>query len=215
MAKCRAYKSKGSSCERPRIFKRGGSRNRKGRATLFLSDKETMRLATAMRTASAIELPLNRFITIHWERAGCVAGKEATATGSFLKSARDVLRKRGLPFAYIWVRENDLGDGTKGNHVHILAHIPEGLSIGHLQRRWLREITGVPYRRGVIKTRCVGGAISAARALPEHFEANLAAVGRYVLKGATRGASEALDLGDWGNGGRIIGQRTGMSRNLR
>jgi hypothetical protein len=45
--------------------------------------------------------------------------------------------------------------GHKGNHVHILTHLPKGQTLGHLQRRWIKSITGKPYRKDVINTRTI------------------------------------------------------------
>lgn len=214
MAKSCAYKSLVTFDVKPRIFRRGGVRNRKDRVSYFLTEPQATRLAQAMLNAFHIGLPLNRFITIHWERAGIPETKAAWATAQFLKYARDWLATKGLPFAYVWIRENDDGDRSKGDHVHILAHIPNGQSAGRLQRRWIKRITGRSYRPGVIKTGRVGGTIDAFRASPEHYHANLGQVAAYVLKGGSRAVSEALGLGRWGDGGRVVGKRCGMSKSL-
>lgn len=214
MAKSCAYKSVVPFDGKPRVFKRGGARNRKNRVSQFLTEAQVARLAQAMFNAFHIGLPLNRFITIHWERAGISETKAAWATGQFLKYARDWLAKLGLPFAYVWVRENDHGDGSKGDHVHILAHIPDGQSIGRLQRRWIRHITGKPYRAKVIMTGRVGGCANASIVSPQHYRANLLYVAEYVLKGGQKAVSEALGLGRWGDGGRVVGKRTGVSKSL-
>ena len=153
-------------------------------------------------------------MTIHWERAGITENKAAQATAQFLKYARDWLASKFLPFAYIWVRENDFGDGTKGDHVHILCHIPKGRGFGKLQQRWLNAITRAKYRQGVILTRRIAGTANAAITSPEHYQVNLANVAEYVLKGGSKAIAEALGLGRWGDGGRVVGQRVGKSRNL-
>lgn len=199
---------------KPRIFSRGGARNRNCNVSYFLTKAQVSKLARAILGAVQLGVPLNRFITIHWDRAGVPAGKSAWATAQFLKFARDWLTKKGLPFAYVWIRENGHGDGNKGDHVHILAHIPYGQTFARLQLRWIKRITRKAYRRGVIKTGRVGGTANAASASPEHYRANLLYVGEYVLKGASKAVSEVMGLGRWGGGGRVVGQRYGMSRNL-
>lgn len=208
------YKSVVPLDGKPRIFRRGGARNRKGKVSRFLTKAQVSCLAQAIFSAAQLGLPLNRFITIHWERAGVHEAKSAWATAQFLKYVRDWVAKKGLPFAYVWIRENDYGDGSKGDHVHILAHIPKGQSIGRLQLRWIKRITGRTYRKGVIKTARVGGTANASIASPEHYNVNLLYVAEYVLKGGSKAISEALALGRWGDGGRIVGKRCGISRNL-
>lgn len=213
-AKPPAYRSVAPSQPKARIFKRGGRRLRPTLTSDALGIEEAARIMAGLETARDIQLPLNRFITIHWERQGVPIGQRAKATARYLKLARDALRASGQPFAYLAVRENDSGDGSKGDHVHILAHLPRGRSLGHLQRRWIARISGKPYRQGVILTRRVAGFANAAWTAPESFEANLAAVARYVLKGGSEGAGEALGLWRSGEGGRVTGQRLWISRNL-
>jgi hypothetical protein len=197
---------------KPRIFMRGGNRNRAERVTLYLTEREVTRLAQAMLAAKNIGFPLNRMITIHWERAGVPEKEAVRATGQFLALLRNAVGFRS--FAHIWIRENDYGDGVKGDHVHILAHIPEGFDLGRKQRARIKAITGEPYLVRVIRTSRVGGTANAARTSPEHYHVHLGNVAHYVLKGGARAVKKALGLGCWGDGGRVVGQRCGMSRNL-
>jgi len=199
---------------RPRIFKRGGARPRATRISEALALKEVDKIARAIRIAEEIGLPLNRFITIHWERAGVADHQAARATGRFLKLARDNLASKRLPFAYVWVRENDEGDGSKGDHAHILAHVPDGRTLGPAQRRWIKIISGKPYRKQVIHTRVIARHSNAAQNEPALYRLNLTIVRDYILKGASGPASIAFDLPLWGRGGRVQGQRIGMSKNL-
>jgi hypothetical protein len=168
----------------------------------------------AIIAAHAIGLSFNRFITIHWERAGLTGRDAALATGRFLKLAHDNLVSKGLPFTYVWVRENDDGNGSKGDHVHILAHIPKGKSLGGSQRRWIKGITGKPYRNRVINTRVIARHSEAANITPTLYWLNLAILRNYVLKGASFDAAKALSLPSWRLGGKVTGQRIGMSKNL-
>lgn len=199
---------------RARVFKRGGARARKVSYSYELKASEVRQVIMAVRDAKAIGLPFNRFLTIHWERAGVTGQAAARATGSFLKLARDNLATKRQPFAYVWVRENDDGDGSKGDHVHILCHIPPGHSIGRRQRGWIRSITDQPYRKGVILTRIIAGGVRAAENQPEAYSLNLSMVGDYVLKGVGRETAAAHCLPHHGRGGRVIGQRIGRSKNL-
>jgi hypothetical protein len=158
-------------------------------------------------------MPLNRHLTIHWEAAGIPDCQAATATATFLTLARDWLRKRGGRFAWIFVREN--GDG-KGSHVHILLHCPSELAraCSAMQRRWLRRVTGKPYRARIIRTARIGGTLTAAQTAPAVYAKNLAAVVGYLLKGASPEAARALGLMRVESGGSIIGKRAGTSQNI-
>ncbi|MDC8754185.1 hypothetical protein OIK40_05945 [Erythrobacter sp. sf7] len=159
----------------------------------------------ATRRASAIGKPFTRLITVHWEAAGLTDADAMQATTAFLKYWREWLRGET---AYIWTREN--GDG-KGSHLHILAHLPKGREIsGRRSMRWVERITGNPYRRTVILTEKIGGAGQPDGAL---YTENLGAALAYVLKGAEPDAAAAIGIRHE-YGGRIIGKRCGMSRNL-
>jgi hypothetical protein len=156
-------------------------------------------------------MAFNRHLTIHWQQAGIPEERAAWATGRFLKLAGDWIAKRGGKFAWAWVREN--GD-TKGSHVHILLYLPALTGIGNMQRRWLRSITGQPYSARTIKTARIGGTANAARSAPAAYQANLAEVVGYVLKGASPAAANDLGLERLDAGGRITGKRAATSQNI-
>lgn len=198
----------------PRVFKRGGKRLRRHKISRVLSIDEVRKIGMAIHTAVLLGMPFNRFITIHLERAGIAEVDAAHAIARFLKYARDYLESKGLPFAYIWVRENDDGDGSKGHHVHILAHLPKGQSLGYLQRRWIKNITGENYRKKVILTRLIAGHAEAPQNNPKLYLFNLAVVRDYCLKGASYDAAKSFSLPSWQLGGQVLGQRVGMSKNL-
>ena len=199
---------------RARIFPRGGARPRKENISTALTIDEVRNIGLAVEQAHLLGLAFNRFITIHWERAGIAEINAAKATASFLKYARDYLFSKGQSFAYIWVRENDEGNGSKGHHAHILAHVPKGQTLGNLQRRWISAITGKPYRKRVIRTRIIARHSDAAENAFQLYQLNLAIVRDYCLKGASWEAAEAFALPSGRLGGRVMGQRMGMSKNL-
>lgn len=199
---------------RPRAFKRGGARLRKSNVSNSLATDEVGMIGIAIHTAHLIELAFNRFITIHWQLAGIAEIDAPRATADFLKYARDYLASKGLAFAYVWVRENDDGDGSKGHHVHILAHLPKGQSLGPLQRRWIKKITGQKYRGKTILTRTIARHAEAAHSHPALYQLNLAILRDYVLKGASSDAAGAFSLPSWRRGGKVMGKRFGMSKNL-
>jgi hypothetical protein len=164
-------------------------------------------------------MPFNRHMTIHWQQAGVPDERAAWATGRFLKLAGDWIaqsdrentRGKRDRFAWAWVREN--GE-RKGSHVHILLHLPAGIRIGRMQRRWLRLITGKPYSAGTIKTARIGGTAGAAQSAPAAYRANLALVVSYVLKGVSFNAAREMGLDRQEAGGRIVGKRAATSQNI-
>lgn len=209
-------KSGTADCETAPVSTWGGARNRANRVSHELTAAQVAATIDAAATAWARGMPFNRHITIHWERAGVPDSRAAVATGAFLKLVRQFLRSRGERFAYVWVRENDAGDGSKGSHVHILAYVRPDAAAAFtaMQRRWLRRVTGRAYRAGVIRTARIGGRLRTATAAPEVYRANLAAIVAYVLKGALPDATRARDLVRYSDGGRIIGKRVGRSQNV-
>jgi hypothetical protein len=76
--------------------------------------------------------------------------------------------------------------------------------------RWIEGITGQPYRRGAILSEKIGGAGLPDIALCAE---NLGVTLAYVLKGSEPEAAAAIGI-EHEYGGRIIGKRCGMSRNL-
>ncbi|OAO04002.1 hypothetical protein A8B75_07965 [Sphingomonadales bacterium EhC05] len=141
------------------------------------------------------------------------------AISGFIKLARDWARKRGHEIAWLWIRENDFGDGSKGEHVHILLHIPEPILREFIQpmtRRWLLRVTGGKYVKGAARFDTIGQRASDYRNAPEIYRENLGKlVVGYLLKGASKEAARELGLPRWGDGGRIVGKRWGRSQNLK
>lgn len=186
---------------------RGGARSSSDRLSRELSVTQCANLTDAAWHALEIGVPLNRFITINWSTARVEAPRAATA--GFLKRAGDWLADRGLPRAYVWVRENDGGD-----HVHILIHVPSRFArdFSRRQRGWLLTL-GAERRSGVIKTDAVARDYAAADASPAYYRQNLDVVIRYLLKGASERAAGFTDHRRRGTG-LIQGQRAGVSHDL-
>lgn len=127
------------------------------------------------------------------------------ATTAFLKYLRELLKG---DTAYVWTREK--GDG-KGSHLHVLAYFPESRKWnGWIARRWVERITGNPYVQGAFLSEPIAGARQPDSAL---YVENLQTVLAYVLKGASPDVAASLGI-DHEFGGRIIGKRCGMSRNI-
>lgn len=196
----------------------GGRRNSAARTSQSLTLKQAQNIIGAAQYATAIGLPFNRFVTIHWQQAGIPDSGAARSTGQFIKLASDYCAKRGSRIAWAWVREN--GDG-KGSHVHILLHWPNvketadnGANWRNLAQRWLRAITDKPYRVGTIKTERIGGTINTATASPALHNENLAKVVGYILKGTDPSVAPILGLTRLEAGGTIIGKRAATSQNI-
>ena len=192
---------------------RGGARNKADRESHALTADQVANLIAATRHASAIGLPLNRMITIHWERAGIPLAGMAKATGRFLDLMAKAIARRGGRLAWLWVHESV---DTKGGHCHMLVHLPAELApiVPELQKGWLRVITGRPYRARVICGKPIGGRLGLDVSNPALHEANLAHALAYFLKGAHADAARQFELVRLEPGGRVIGKRCGISQNI-
>lgn len=168
------------------------------------------KLREAVQHAGRLGLPLNRHISLHLGCLGIDQIDAVAAIGHFLKLAREWIRSRGGDTAAVWVREDGIG---KGNHAHILLHVPAGLTLGR-NKKWARKIGGGTYRVGAIETTRVGGRAQCSEDGSDHFFINLANVTRYILKGADPEAAKAFGLKRHGEGGEIIGKRCGTTENI-
>jgi hypothetical protein len=192
----------------------GGRRNRRDRVSYALPLAKARAIIGAAYRARAIGLPFNRHVTVHWTALGLTDADAAEATGRLAKLAADWLRTKGQQFACAWVREHDIGDGSKGSHVHILLHCPDTLPIGRMWLRWLRTVSGRPYRRGGVHTTRIGGTLNCHRSNPASYDANLDAVLAYIAKGVSPADAATLGLPKQQVGGCIIGKRAGSSQNI-
>lgn len=195
----------------------GGARKRKQDFSVAVKRAQCEAILASVDAMLARRMPPNRFLTIHWEKLGVAPADAFDKQASFFKLARDWARKRGHEIAWVWIRENDFGDGMKGEHVHILLHIPEPLFpaiIRSMARRWLVRVTGRKYVKGAILTRVIGQRASDYRNAPDIYRKNLSKlVVGYLLKGASKEAAQELGLPRWDDGGKIAGKRWGRSQN--
>jgi hypothetical protein len=205
-------KSGGQSPPSLRLNAWGGARNSASRQSDSISLIKALELVEATQQAMAIGLPFNRHLTVHWEKARLTDADAANATGRLLKLILDWVRKRGGEFAYAWVREN--GD-RKGSHTHILLHLPRGLAL-RLTRRWYGRVTGWRGRvpKGAVKSVCIGDHAHSAFSGGEWYQADLASVLAYLLKGVETRSAAALDLDRYADGGAITGKRVSISSSL-
>ncbi len=184
------------------------------RESSFLTLAQARNLMEAAAYAETIGKPLNRFTTIHWQAAD-ITDDYQDATLRFLKLAADWLRLRGEALAYVWVRETGAG---KGEHVHILMHVPPHLArpFSNRQRGWLRAC-GANFRKGVINSRAVGrNYCHALKGVQygEHYRDHLSAALAYVCKGASGEARKILALPKAEFTGTLRGKRCATSQNI-
>jgi len=193
--------------------KHGGHRNTRERSSDSLTTKQVASLKEAFDHSWVIGLPLTRFITIHLEGQGIDASQQSAAITQILDRLRKhTVRNRGR-FAAVWVRES--GDG-KGDHVHIVAHIPNELvpRLAPLLRKWIKTISGQPYRKDTINSRPIGLRLGIEKSFPQVHRINLMRVQGYLLKGASPEAAATHGLTRREPGGWIIGKRCGFTANL-
>lgn len=197
--------------------RRGGARNRADRQSDALTAAQVCNLMAAERHAREIGLPFTRMITIHWQAAGLRLEDMVRATGRFIDLMTKALARHGSKTAWLFVHENAAGNGQeKGGHVHLLAYIPAGLVpvIKKLQMRWLRRITGRPYRSKVILSRPIGGRLGLEATNPELYLANAQQALTYLLKGAAPEVASQFGLLRKNAGGCVLGKRVGTSQNI-
>jgi hypothetical protein len=160
--------------------------------------------------AERIGLAFNRHWTVHYEMAGIAEHDGAAFVGRLLALVRKHVRRAGGELAALWAREN--GD-RKGGHVHILLHLPGGMTLRNRTRRWIKAAGGNPARR-VSRVRTIGGMLKNADIGAARYRANADAVLAYLAKGASKETGLALALPRSGEGGPITGKRAGWTANI-
>lgn len=187
--------------------------NRRGRRSTGLRLSEVRNILAAAVFTAQEHRPLNRHTTVHFEAAGIA--DPVAALRAYMKLARDWLRTQGAVFAYIWVRES--GE-RKGEHAHILMHVPARLSsrFARRERGW-RKLIGAKPAAGAFRSTAVGRSYRHAEVGIQfgerYFDALEGAVG-YLVKGAEPRAAKALMLKRAQAGGKLWGKRSGMSENI-
>ena len=164
----------------------------------------------AANFAERIGLAFNRHWTVHYEMAGIAENDGAAFVGRLLALVRKHVQRAGGELAALWAREN--GDG-KGGHVHILLHLPTGMTLHNRTRRWIKAAGGRPVRR-VSRVRTIGGLLTNAKVGGAGYRSNADAVLAYLVKAASNHTGRALGLPRFGEGGPIIGKRAGWTQNI-
>ena len=172
------------------------------RESEHINYRPAVNLHHATRFSEAINLPLNEFATINYSHTACSLDDASERFRKMIKErfARWLKRmaKRGriIPPTYVWTFENRGGETA----VHWLIHIPEDLKneFRRLLPRWIEETAG-PDRTG-----------TAIKCKPIF---NLIGLRLYILKGVKKGDAASLGVTHVPQG-KIIGKRSGFSRNL-
>ncbi|TXH33137.1 MAG: hypothetical protein E6Q98_23045 [Rhodospirillaceae bacterium] len=169
--------------------------------SVALSLRGVRNIVESVDEAFRVGYRLNRWITINWEQAEVSADFHAAQT-RFWKLACEWLRRRGVPFAQVWVLENHCKTGIHG---HYLVHVPPTFveEFGRLQRRWLRK-AGCRVKQGIVKSKQFPPGTEIGRAN---------GTVRYMLKGAGKKICTALGIRRE-FGGTVIGKRCGASEFL-
>ena len=183
-----------------------------GRRSVSLRSKDCEKLLFAARHAVEIGRPLNRFLTVHFDKAGLA--DPVRAIGQLLKLMGDWLRCNGSELVAVWVRENG---PDKGEHVHILLSVPPDRvrAFNRMQRGWFGLI-GAKWRRGAYRSKPVGRShvVAFNYLSADLYQQELAGVLDYLLKGADLQARTTHGIGRNADGGELWGKRCGTTENL-
>lgn len=189
----------------------GGARNRADRITNSLSDKQVVALLDAAEFAISEGRTFQRHWTIHYGKAGIKAAYGARFVSHVLALVAKQARREGGTLTALWVRERA---SDKGEHVHILMHLPADMRLHGRTRRWI-EAAGGLWRPGVSCVRIVGGRLPSVELSRDcHFATNARNVVRYLLKAASAKSGDQRGLSRVEQGGRIIGKRCGSTQNI-
>lgn len=184
----------------------GGARNRADRVSYYLTDPQVEKLMRAARNAFEGGRVFQRHWTVHYGLAGIAPNDGARFVGNLLDLVKKQARRDGGEASAIWVRECA---SRKGEHVHILLHLPDGMSLRNRTRRWIVAAGGT-YRAGVSKVTLIGGRLTKVEA-SSISRANAENVLHYILKAGKVKAGERLGLLRVGEGGAIVGKRCGYT----
>ena len=189
------------------------AREKASRRSSALRRHEAQNIVAAAYFAAQHGVALNRHTTIHFDVAGIT--NYVVAIGRLMKLAGDWLRTEGYQFAYVWVRES--GE-NKGEHVHILWHVPPQLASSFARREigWRKRI-GATRKLGAFRSRPVGHSYRHAQQGLQYgklYGDHLTTVVGYLLKGSDRQAVDDLGLTRIENGGELLGKRCGTSENI-
>ena len=197
------------SCERHGGW--GGARNRADRISEGLTDTQVVSLIDAAAFALATGRTFQRHWTIHYGKAGVAETDGARFVSRVLALASKQARREGGTLTALWVRERA---SEKGEHVHILLHLPAAMRLHGRTRRWI-ETAGGTWKPGVSRVCIIGGRLAEPEAnAREHQAMNAENVLGYFLKAASEQTGRRMGLFRAGQRGRIVGKRCGWTQNI-
>lgn len=168
-----------------------------------------------MLAASAFAIATGRTFQRHWiihyGKAGIDARDGARFVSHVLALASKQARREGGELAALWVRERA---SEKGEHAHILLHLPAAMRLHGRTRRWI-DTAGGNWKPGVSRIRIIGGRLSKLDGNRNaRLAVNATSVIRYLLKSASVEKGAQLNLTRSGCSGEIIGKRCGWTENV-
>lgn len=188
----------------------GGARNRADRVSFGLEDYQVDELIEAAKFAVAAGRTFQRHWIIHYGKAGIAERDGARFIGVMLDLLRRQAKRAGGELTALWVREwaSDLG-----GHVHVLLHLPLGMSLRNRTARLVRAAGGrcIPT---VTRVKYIGGGLARGTSGGLHQRANADSVMRYLLKAASTETGARLGLKYSGRTGRVVGKRCGVTQNI-
>lgn len=197
------------SCERASGW--GGARNRADRVSDALTDMQVAGILDAAAFAIATGRTFQRHWIVHYGNAGISERDGARFVSRLLSMINKQARREGGAMTAIWVRERA---SDKGEHVHILLHLPAGMRLHGRTRRWIEAAGGI-CGTGVGRVRIIGGRLpKIGEFTGGHYAVNAANVARYLLKSASDETGQRIGLSRSGRGGRIVGKRCGWTQNI-
>lgn len=189
-------------------MRRGGFRKPLCQESFYLREPDCEKLVRSAFSAWRKNLPLNRLITISWERAGVPPELGASFTSRFIRLARDWIRYHGTPMPWLWVQERE---AFNGQHVHIMLHVPPALDplFSRMPLQWIKLLmqgcpTGGTLRTDKFRT--------SAQHTPKAYELELRGRLHYLLKSAPAHLELKFNLVPpgkirWGISSSVVGPR--------
>jgi hypothetical protein len=95
------YRHADAGCYTSPVYASKKPRNSAARVSHSIKQHDAENILAAAHFAMQCDLPLNRFVKIHWQQAR-LAGPAQLATLRFLKLVRDWMRLRNAQLAFVW-----------------------------------------------------------------------------------------------------------------
>lgn len=213
--------SEGNPEGRKRLLPHGGPRRRLADPSWQLKEWQCEALIEAAGVAWEAGLPFNRFVTLAFGKSGIPARNCVTATGEWIKLAREWLHERGFPMPWAWVQE--WGPVTEA-HCHILLHVPPMMTPLFRGRpsKWSRKVIadhGCHYARGTTDCQKIWCSEHPDR-YPEAYQGALTTKVHYMLKCApaeleTKLGMAGLGPRPWGRSCPVHGKRLAIWQGWR